>query len=47
MRQVQELPYAEIADRLGCSEASARANVYQGMKKLRAELFDVWKQEVT
>jgi len=47
MRQVQELAYAEIAGRLGCSEASARANVYQGMKKLRAELFDVWKQEVT
>lgn len=47
MRQVEELPYAEIAERLDCSEASARANVYQGMKKLRAELFDVWKQEVT
>lgn len=45
-RQVEELPYAEIAKRLECSEASARANVYQGMKRLRRELFDVWKQEV-
>lgn len=37
--------YAEIAGRLGCSEESARANVYNGMKKLRCELFDVWKKE--
>jgi len=46
-RQVDELPYAEIGARLGCSEESARANVYQGMKRLRSELFDVWKEEVT
>lgn len=37
--------YAEIAQRLGCSEESARANVYNGMKKLRCELFDLWKKE--
>lgn len=35
MRKYQELTYMEIAEVLGCSEAAARANVYQGMKKLR------------
>lgn len=36
MRKYQELSYAEIADTLGCSEAAARANVYQAVKKLQA-----------
>jgi RNA polymerase sigma factor (sigma-70 family) len=35
MRKYQELSYAEIAIILDCSEASARANVYQALKKLR------------
>jgi RNA polymerase sigma-70 factor (ECF subfamily) len=39
-RQFQGLSYAEIAGALGCSEASARANVYQALKKLRAALRD-------
>lgn len=34
--------YREIADRLDCSEESARANVYNGMKRLREELSDLW-----
>lgn len=37
-RQFQGLSYAEIAAALGCSEASARANVYQAVKTLRARL---------
>lgn len=37
-RQFQGLSYAEIGAILGCSEASARANVYQAIKKLRAAL---------
>lgn len=37
-RYFQGLEYAEIAVSLGCSEASARANVYQAIKKLRAVL---------
>jgi RNA polymerase sigma-70 factor (ECF subfamily) len=35
LRKYQELDYAEIAAALGCSEAAARANVYQALKKLR------------
>ncbi len=38
MRKYQELEYAEIAAVLDCSEDSARANVYQGLKKLRQTL---------
>jgi RNA polymerase sigma-70 factor (ECF subfamily) len=37
MRKYQELGYAEIAAALECTEASARANVYQAMKKLQAK----------
>lgn len=37
--------YGEIARALNCSEESARANVYNGMKRLRKELFDLWKKE--
>jgi len=38
LRKYQELPYAEIARVLDCSEAAARANVYQAVKKLRQAL---------
>jgi RNA polymerase sigma-70 factor (ECF subfamily) len=38
MRYVQELEYEQIADALGCSEDSARANVYQAVKRLRVVL---------
>jgi RNA polymerase sigma factor (sigma-70 family) len=34
-RYVLDRPYAEIADLMGSSEETARANVHQGMKKLR------------
>jgi RNA polymerase sigma-70 factor (ECF subfamily) len=37
-RYFQGLDYGEIAVSLGCSEASARANVYQAIKKLRVVL---------
>jgi len=40
LRQFQGLTYAEIALSLGGSEAGARANVYQALKKLRAALGD-------
>ncbi len=39
MRKYQELSYDEIAGALDCTEAAARANVYQALKKLR-EQFD-------
>ena len=35
MRKYQELSYAEIAAALECTEAAARANVYQAVKKLQ------------
>lgn len=38
MRHVQGLEYAEIAQALGCSDDSARANVYQAIRRLRREL---------
>jgi RNA polymerase sigma-70 factor (ECF subfamily) len=38
LRHVQGLSYAEIAQALDCSADSARANVYQGLRRLRREL---------
>ena len=35
MRKYQELSYAEIATALKCTEAAARANVYQAVKKIQ------------
>jgi RNA polymerase sigma-70 factor (ECF subfamily) len=35
LRKYQEMPYDAVAAALGCSEAAARANVYQAIKKLR------------
>jgi RNA polymerase sigma-70 factor (ECF subfamily) len=40
LRHVQGLDYGEIAQALNCSEESARANVYQGLKSLRRALGD-------
>jgi RNA polymerase sigma-70 factor (ECF subfamily) len=37
MRQYQELSYDDIAAALECSTEAARANVYQALKKLRAQ----------
>ena len=38
LRSVLDRPYAEIAGVMGCSEETARANVHQGLKRLRADL---------
>ena len=46
MRYVQELDYADIALSLDCSEDSARANVYQAIKRLRASLSVQVNEEV-
>ena len=35
-RYALDLPYAEVGRALGCSEEAARANAYEGRKKLRA-----------
>lgn len=45
LRWVEGRDYGTIAARLDCSQASARANVYNGMKRLRVELLDVWNEE--
>ena len=37
MRKYQELSYTEIGLALNCGQAAARANVYQALKKLRAQ----------
>jgi RNA polymerase sigma-70 factor (ECF subfamily) len=37
MRKYQELTYEEIGAALNCSSEAARANVYQGLKKLRSK----------
>jgi RNA polymerase sigma-70 factor (ECF subfamily) len=38
LRYLQELDYGEIASVMGCSQGSARANVYQALRRLRATL---------
>ena len=38
MRHLQGLDYGEISMALDCSEDSARANVYQGLRRLRRSL---------
>ena len=38
LRVSEELPYAEIAHRLGCSEISARVRVSRGLDQLHREL---------
>lgn len=45
LRWIEELDYATIARRLGSTPEAVRANVYQGMKKLRRDLVSVWREE--
>jgi len=45
MRWIEGKDYATIADRLDSTQEAARANVYQGLKKLRRELAGVWNEE--
>jgi RNA polymerase sigma-70 factor, ECF subfamily len=40
LRMVKELPYAEIAKVMGISVGGAKANVHQGIRKLRIALDD-------
>ncbi|MBU0492551.1 MAG: RNA polymerase sigma factor [Chloroflexi bacterium] len=40
LRHVQGLDYAAVAQALNCSEDSARANVYQALRRLRQTLAD-------
>jgi RNA polymerase sigma factor (sigma-70 family) len=36
LRVVESLSYADVADRLACSEAAARVRVHRGLSRLRA-----------
>ncbi len=44
-RWVEEVDYATIARRLDTTVEGARANVYQGLKRLRHTLREVWDEE--
>ncbi|MCK5439495.1 MAG: sigma-70 family RNA polymerase sigma factor, partial [Gemmatimonadetes bacterium] len=44
LRWAEGLDYPTIAQRLGSSTESARANVHHGMKKLRNSLLDIWEE---
>ncbi len=46
LRWIEGKDYETIAERLGSTPETARANVYQGMKKLRGELAEIWNREV-
>jgi len=41
LRKFQDMNYDEIAAVLGCSTETARANVYQGLRKVRAHFAEV------
>lgn len=45
LRWVDGLSYESVAERLDCSPESARANVYHGLKRLRAELAELLSEE--
>lgn len=46
LRKYQELTYGEMATALACSQETARANVYQGLRTLRAKFSQVFENEV-
>ena len=45
LRWVDGLDYAAVAERLGTSPDGARANVYQGLKRLRRDLAELLSEE--
>ncbi|MYA32548.1 MAG: RNA polymerase sigma factor [Gemmatimonadales bacterium] len=45
LRWIEQLDYPTIARRMDVSPEAARANVYHGMKKLRRDLAEVWREE--
>ncbi len=47
LRWLEGCDYDTIAARLGGSPGTARANVYQGLKRLRRELCEIWCEEIS
>lgn len=45
LRWIEGVDYETIARRLECSQDAARANVYQGLRRLRRELAGLWHAE--
>lgn len=45
LRWIEGRDYEAVAEQLGGSPAAARANVYQGLKRLRRELAPFWSEE--
>jgi RNA polymerase sigma-70 factor (ECF subfamily) len=45
LRWIEGEPYDSMAEKLECTPAAARANVYQGLKRLRRELAPFWNEE--
>ncbi len=45
LRWIEGEPYESMAEKLECTPAAARANVYQGLKRLRRELAPFWNEE--
>ena len=41
LRKFQDMDYGEIAEVMGCSPEAARANVYQGLRRVRAHFTEV------
>ena len=41
LRLVEEMPYAEISEAMGCSEATARVHVKRGRENLQERLADL------
>ena len=44
LRHVEGRDYAEVAEILGCSEDSARANLFQAVKKIRARFDEEYRE---
>lgn len=45
LRWIEGLSYEAVAERLACSPEGARANVYQGLKRLRGDLAELLNEE--
>ena len=40
LRYLADLPFAEVAEALGCAEGTARATLHQALMKMRVDLTD-------
>ena len=45
LRWIEGEDYRDVASKLGTTVPAARANVYQGLRRLRAEMADLWRED--